>query len=73
MNRTHDELKGICNYMYDLVKNIQSASRDREIRDYKAELEVKEIYFPDVVMNIMKLIRNIIHDLEKLRENLESK
>lgn len=69
----HDELKGICNYMYDLVKNIQSASRDREIRDYKAELEVKEIYFPDVVMNIMKLIRNIIHDLEKLRENLESK
>ncbi len=70
---SQDELESICCFMYDLVKNIQSASRDREVENYKAELKVKEIYFPDVVMNIMKLIRNIMNDLEKLKENLESK
>ena len=69
----HDELKEICNYMYDLVRNIQSASRDSEIRNYKDELEVKEIYFPNVVMNVMKLIRNIVHDLENLKNNFEEK
>lgn len=69
----NNELKSICIYMYDLVRNIQSASYDSEIRSYKAELELEEIYFPNVVMNIMKLIRNMIHDLENLKNNLEKK
>ena len=68
----NNELKEVCNYMYDLVRNIQSASYDNLISEYKSQLE-NEIYFPNVVMNVMKLIRNIIHDLENLKDKYQQK
>ena len=63
-----EELERLCIFIYDMVKNIQSAARDKKLEEFKDELKNKPIYFPGVLINIVYLIRMVIIDLENLKE-----
>tara|TARA_Y100000022_G_scaffold191386_1_gene192471 strand:- start:2027 stop:2953 length:927 start_codon:yes stop_codon:yes gene_type:complete len=62
-----EELERLCNFIYEMVKNVQSASRDKELEEFKEELKNKPIYFPSVLFNVVHLIRMVVIDLENLK------
>ena len=70
---SNTELENLCLFIYDMVKNIQSAARDEELNKFKDELKNNTIYFPDVLINVVHLIRMTIIDLESVKEQISHK
>jgi len=61
------------NYLLDIIKKLQSPSHDEDLEKIRASLKIKEIYFPDILLKCMDLIKNIIHDLENIQTKMNKK
>lgn len=61
------------NYLLDIIKKLQSPSHDEDLEKIRASLKIKEIYFPDILLKCMDLIKNIIHDLENIQIKMNKK
>ena len=60
-------------YILDLIKTLQAPAHDEELDNVKVELNIKEIYIPNILMKTMRLINNIIHDLENIKSSMKKK
>ena len=63
-----EELENLSLFIFDMIKNIQSAARDEELNKCKEELKNRPLYFPGIIVNIMHLIRMMVIDLENLKQ-----
>lgn len=63
-----EELENLSLFIFDMIKNIQSAARDEELNKCKEELKNRHLYFPGIIVNIMHLIRMMVIDLENLKQ-----
>ena len=59
------------NFMLDFMERNQSSSNDDQLKKIRDLLKEKEINFPDIVVKIMDLVRNLIHDLEMLQQTFK--
>ena len=57
--------------MLDFMEKNQSAANDEKLKEIRAELNVKEICFPDIFIKIMNLLKNLIHDFEIIQDGLK--
>jgi hypothetical protein len=60
-------------YILDVIKMVQSSANDKQLEKIKVELKIKEIFIPDILIKIMGLITNIIHDLENIQSSMKKK
>ena len=61
------------NYLLDVIKKVQSPAHDERLEKIRTNLKIKEIYFPDILLKCMDLIKNIIHDLENIQNKMNKK
>lgn len=61
------------NFMLDFIERNQSEAQDEKLNNIRAELKVKEICLPDILIKIMNLLRDLIHDFEMIQNALKRK
>ena len=71
-NQFNDKKKlELFNFMLDFIEKNQSEANDELLKSVRHELENKEIFFPDLFLKIMNLLRNLIHDFEMIQNALK--
>ena len=71
-NQFNDKKKlELFNFMLDFIKKNQSEANDELLKSVRSELENKEIFFPDLFLKVMNLLRNLIHDFEMIQNALK--
>ena len=59
--------------MLDFIQRNQSEAQDEKLNNIRLELKVKEICLPDILIKIMNLLRDLIHDFEMIQNALKRK
>lgn len=71
-NQFNDKKKlELFNFMLDFIEKNQSEANDELLKSVRSELENKEIFFPDLFLKVMNLLRNLIHDFEMIQNALK--
>lgn len=71
-NQFNDKKKlELFNFILDFIEKNQSEANDELLKSVRSELENKEIFFPDLFLKVMNLLRNLIHDFEMIQNALK--
>ena len=69
---TNNEFSTLFRYMFSLIRSIQSANNDELLDSFMEELDNETIYVPRVLIQMVECIKNIVNDLENLKNEFTS-
>ena len=70
---SNEEYRNLFDYMFQIIKNIQSSSKDEILESFIKEMHNEDVYVPKVLMQMVELIKSTIQDLENLKNEFIEK
>tara|TARA_B100000242_G_scaffold292055_1_gene266632 strand:+ start:391 stop:1308 length:918 start_codon:yes stop_codon:yes gene_type:complete len=62
------ELLNLFDYMFTLIRNIQSSQHDQELEMFTKEMHNEDIYIPKILFKMVDFIKQVVSDLENIKE-----
>lgn len=70
---SNEEYRNLFDYMFQIIKNIQSSSKDEILESFIKEMHNEDVYVPKILMQMVELIKSTIQDLENLKNEFIEK
>lgn len=70
---SNSEYVTLFRYMFSLIRTIQSSSNDELLESFVNEMDTDPVYVPRVLIQMVECIKNLVKDLENLKNEFTEK